>query len=150
MSNTPAIILDPAKLDSTDRSLLNQIAADAEGTQRLDFDSLPADVRNQILLTVQALANGKAVASIVSGGQPLTSTKAAEVLGMSRSHLLRLCDEGRVPSHRVGNARRIDADVIIEILAARTQARTQAVTAGDTADARRRARAAKAAGIEVL
>ncbi|MBK6310417.1 MAG: helix-turn-helix domain-containing protein [Candidatus Microthrix sp.] len=66
---------------------------------------------------------------------------------MSRTHLVRLCDEGRIESYKVGNALRISSDEVMRILTARGQAKTEAREAAATADQRRRARAARVAGL---
>ena len=78
---------------------------------------------------------------------PFTSTEAAGLLGMSRTHLVRLCDEGRIESYKVGNALRISSDEVMRILTARGQVKTEAREAAATADQRRRARAARVAGL---
>jgi excisionase family DNA binding protein len=82
------------------------------------------------------------------GGKPLTSNEAAKLLGMSRNHLARLCEEGRKESFTVGNALRIPADEVMRILTERGHAKTDAREAAATADQRRRARAARTAGLE--
>ena len=68
---------------------------------------------------------------------PFTSTEAAGLLGVSRTHLVRLCDEGRIESYKVGNALRISSDEVMRILTARGQAKTEAREAAATADQRR-------------
>lgn len=80
-------------------------------------------------------------------GASLTSTEAAELLGMSQTQLVRLCDEDRVKSYKVGDARRISTDEVTRILAARVQAKAEAREAVAPAEQRRRARAARAAGL---
>jgi hypothetical protein len=66
---------------------------------------------------------------------------------MSRTHLSRLCKEGRVPSFVVGNSLRIDSETVMTILRERGRIRTEARAAAATAEDRRRERAARAAGI---
>jgi excisionase family DNA binding protein len=47
-------------------------------------------------------------ALVVSGGsETVTPNQAAERLGMSRTHLYKLLDNGEIASHRVGRDRRI-------------------------------------------
>lgn len=66
---------------------------------------------------------------------------------ISRTHLTRLCEEGRIESFTVGNALRIPADEVMRILHERGRVKTQAREAAATADDRRRARAARVAGL---
>jgi excisionase family DNA binding protein len=73
------------------------------------------------------------------------SNEAAQLLGMSQTHLRRLCDEGRIASFSVGSALRIPAEEITRILAERGRAKSEGRRAAATADERRRARAAAAA-----
>jgi excisionase family DNA binding protein len=61
----------------------------------------------------------------LAAGKPLTSTEAAQLLGMSQTHLRRLCDEGRIASLSVGSALRIPAEEITRILAERGQAKSE-------------------------
>jgi excisionase family DNA binding protein len=70
------------------------------------------------------------------------SNEAAQLLGMSQTHLRRLCDEGRIASFSVGSALRIPTEEITRILAERGQAKSEGRRAAATADERRRARAA--------
>lgn len=149
MRNSPVTTLDPAQLDDAERALVVGAVSAIDDSGVIDFDGLPDAVKAQVFMTLRALAHGNAVASVVSKGKPLTTTEAAEVLGMSRSYLMRLCDEGRIPNYRVGTARRIDADVVTEILAERTKARSEAVAAAETAEDRRLARAARRAGLDL-
>ena len=60
----------------------------------------------------------------------------------------KLCDEGRIESDKGGNALRISSDEVMRILTARGQAKTEAREAAASADQRRRARAARAAGLD--
>lgn len=44
---------------------------------------------------------------VSSGSETVTPNKAAEQLGMSRTHLYKMLDSGEIASHRVGRDRRI-------------------------------------------
>lgn len=147
MRTSPVNIVDPTDLAVEDRARLQHAAADAQSSGTIDLASLPPAVREQLLFAVEAYARGESVAAVATG-KPLTSTEAAKLLGMSRTHLARLCDEGRIESFTVGNAARIPADEVMRILAERGRVKTQAREAAATADARRRARAAQAAGLQ--
>ena len=92
--------------------------------------------------------NALETVAAVAGGKPLTSTEAAKLLGMSRTHLTRLCDEGRIDSFSVGKALRIPGEEVMRILSERGTAKTEARDAAATAEQRRRTRAARAAGLK--
>jgi hypothetical protein len=73
---------------------------------------------------------------------------AAEILGMSPSFLTRMCEEGRVPSHAVGNVLHIAVDDVIVIQRERARLKAEARETRASAEHRRLVRAALAAGIE--
>lgn len=146
MRNSPVSVVDPGDLAEEERELLRAAAEDADASGKLDLQSLPEAVRVQLLFAFDALSRGESVATVATG-KPLTSTEAAKLLGMSRTHLTRLCDEGRIESFTVGNALRVPADEVLRILRERGRAKTQAREAVATADERRRARAAQRAGL---
>lgn len=146
MRGSPVNVVDPADLAEDDRDRLRHAADEAESTGKIDLESLPPGVREQLLFAIDAYARGESVAAVATG-KALTSTEAAKLLGMSRTHLKRLCDEGRIASFAVGNALRIPGEEVMRILAERGRAKTQAREAVATADERRRARAARAAGL---
>ena len=145
MRNSPVVCVDPAEFAPADRSRIAAVVEDAERTGTLDLGSLPLEVRDQLLFAVAAIARGETVLA-VANGKPLTSTEAATALGMSRSLLTRLCEEGRIESFSNGNALRIPATEVMRILNERANAKADARVAATTADQRRRARAAQLAG----
>lgn len=147
MRNSPVVITDPAHLPVDERERLDAVVGDAKHSGKLDLSSLPEDVRAQLLFALDALARGEQVAAVASG-KPLTTTEAANLLGMSRTHLSRLCKEGRVPSFPVGNSLRIESETVMTILRERGHIRIEAREAAATAEDRRRARATRAAGID--
>lgn len=78
--------------------------------------------------------------------ETLTPNQAAQRLGMSRTHLYKLLDDGTIASHRVGRDRRIAARDLLTFSAQRdadrrelaerfaSQGRTRAGAIGDVAD----------------
>ncbi len=146
MRNSPLNVVDPASLAADDRSRLSRITEDAADNGTLDLSALPDPVQAQLLFALYALARGDAVAAI-STSKPLSSTEAAKALGMSRTHLTRMCDEGRIESFTVGSHLRVPGEEIVRILQERAAATIQSREAAATADDRRRERAARAAGL---
>jgi excisionase family DNA binding protein len=147
MRTSPVNVVDPTELADDERDRLGHLADDVARTGTIDLAALPIAVREQLRFALDAYARGETV-SAVATGKPLTSNEAAKLLGMSRSHLARLCDEGRIECFTVGNALRISADEVMRILTERGRAKTEARAAAATADERRRARAARAAGLK--
>lgn len=146
MRNSPVVTVDPTELPDDARDRLDAAVDEAKNSGKLDLSALPDDVRAQLFFALDAVARGKQVAAVASG-KPLTTTETAELLGMSRTHLSRLCKEGRVPSFTVGNSLRIDSETVMTILRERGRIRVEAREAAATAEDRRRERAARAAGI---
>lgn len=146
MRNSPVLTVDPTELPAEERGRLDAAVDEAKQSGKLDLSSLPDDVRAQLLFALEAINRGEQVAAVASG-KPLTTTEAADLLGMSRTHLTRLCKEGRVPSFTVGSSLRVDSQTVMTILRERGRIRTEAREAASSAEDRRRQRAARAAGI---
>ncbi len=73
---------------------------------------VPASVQTLLLQLVRALASGHAV-TVVAMDAELTTQQAADVLGVSRPHLIKLLEESRLPHVKVGTHRRVRlADVL--------------------------------------
>lgn len=146
MRNSPVLTVDAATLPEDERERIHSSVEDAKASGNLDLSILPDAVRAQVLFALDSVARGQQVAAVASG-KPLTTTEASELLGMSRTHLTRLCNEGRIPSFKVGTSLRIDADTVMTVLRERSRARAAAHEAASTSEERRRARAARAAGL---
>jgi excisionase family DNA binding protein len=67
---------------------------------------LPVSAFEALKLVIEALARGQSVA-VVPHDKDLTSQEAADMLHVSRPHLIKLLDGGKIPFHRVGTHRRI-------------------------------------------
>lgn len=146
MRNSPLNVVDPKSLAADELSLLSRVAEDAADKGTLDLSALPDPVQDQLMFALHSLAHGDVVAAI-STSKPLSSTEAAKALGMSRTHLTRMCDEGRIESFTVGSHLRVSGEEIVRILKERAAATIQSREAAATADYRRRERAARAAGL---
>lgn len=67
---------------------------------------LPNVIFKLLQQTVSYLAQGKAV-KLIPVGMELTTQEAADLLNVSRPHLVKLIDEGKIPCKKVGTHRRI-------------------------------------------
>jgi excisionase family DNA binding protein len=96
---------------------------------------LPAAAAEAVRRVLSELASGAAV-YVLADDAELTTQEAADLLGISRTYLVRVVDQGKLPAHLVGTHRRLRlADVLA--YEERRNARLQAVadiTASDAAD----------------
>lgn len=146
MRNSPVTVVD-AELFTTDTiDAVRAVVHAARQTGTVDLASLPEAARSQLQFTLDAYARGETVFT-VADTKPLTSSEAAKLLGVSRTHLSRLCAEGAVQSFTVGNALRISAAEVQRILSDRARAKSEARSAVESADQRRLERAARSAGL---
>ena len=84
-------LITPAHLDELDAFARNEPAP---------------ELRDLLLSLIQLVRDGDEIVA-VDGELTITPAKAAERLGMSRTHLYKLLDRGEIVSHRVGRDRRI-------------------------------------------
>ena len=75
--------------------------------------SIPESVYQVLYQAVHALASGKII-SIVIQDRELTTQKAADLLKVSRPHLIKLLDQGEIPCVRVGTHRRVRFDDLMK------------------------------------
>ncbi len=87
---------------------------------------LPNSVVDVIDRAAMALARGAAV-TVVPVDRELTTQQAADLLSVSRQYLVRLLDEGRLPSRRTGTHRRVRAEDVMVFKLARDQQRADAL-----------------------
>lgn len=93
---------------------------------------LPAAAAEAVRHLLVELASGAAV-HVLADDVELTTQEAADLLGLSRTYLVRLIDDGKVPAHLVGTHRRLRAADVLAYQA-RREARLQAVAEITEAD----------------
>jgi excisionase family DNA binding protein len=101
------------------------------------------DVAVQFLPAQQELSHNGNV-SLVASGTALTTTEAANLLGMSPTHLSQLCDEGSIVSSPNGKQRGIPSAEVQRILVERNSSRIGGRRAAESTDQRRLNRAIRA------
>ena len=74
---------------------------------------LPPSVARALFDVLTEMAEGRAV-SVASSGEELTTREAAELLNVSRPHLVKLLEEGEIPFHKVGTHRRVYREDVLE------------------------------------
>jgi excisionase family DNA binding protein len=119
-----------AQSDIPQVARLDQALRAAAGTARRleivlssgEHVTLPDDVRRALALVAREMATGNGVA-VVPVHHELTTHEAAAVLHVSRPHLIRMLDEGRLPSRKVGTHRRIRFDDVMAFRARQEEER---------------------------
>ncbi|HZL63811.1 MAG TPA: helix-turn-helix domain-containing protein [Thermoleophilia bacterium] len=112
MADKPAGVRRHASLQSPD------------GTQ---FE-IPTAIYKVLVAAVAAMAQGNAV-SIVPVHHELTTQQAADLLGVSRPHLVKLLDSGEIPHHKTGSHRRVYFEDLMRYRDVRDAERREALAA---------------------
>lgn len=96
------------------------------GADEHDQIEVPEALHRVLVQAVAALKAGKAVT--ISPTMPkLTTQQAADLLGVSRPTVVRLMDQGEIPSERIGNRRKVLLKDLLEYRDARRQRQYQAI-----------------------
>jgi excisionase family DNA binding protein len=83
-----------------------------DGLDPIESIALPSSIFAQIIDLLSKLGRGDAV-TIVPVQADVTTTQAAELLGVSRPFLIKLLDRGDVPYRMVGTHRKLKASDVI-------------------------------------
>ena len=74
---------------------------------------LPRHFMTLVFEILTEVAQGHSV-SVGSEGEELTTSEAAELLNVSRPHLVKLLEEGKIPFRKVGTHRRVQRNDVLE------------------------------------
>jgi excisionase family DNA binding protein len=74
---------------------------------------IPVSAFHALKLIVEGMARGQTM-TLVPHGKELTTQEAADLLHVSRPHLVKLLDEGTIPHHKVGTHRRVRIEDVLD------------------------------------
>lgn len=108
--NRPSKLEQKIAMESYDSlaAVIEQLNAETEIEIEETQDKIVVPLRALKLFgsILKAMSEGKPI-SIVPLATEVTTQKAAEILGCSRPHLVKLLEEGRIPFVKIGKHRRI-------------------------------------------
>lgn len=87
---------------------------------------LPRPIYDLLVRVASAMQEGKVI-SLVPEKQELTTQAAANLLGVSRPHLVKLLESDQIPFHKVGTHRRIRMKDLLTFQQARDRERRKAL-----------------------
>jgi excisionase family DNA binding protein len=74
---------------------------------------IPASAFHALMRVVQGMARGQTM-TLVPHGKELTTQEAADLLHVSRPHLVKLLDDAVIPHYRVGTHRRVRIEDVLD------------------------------------
>ena len=136
----------PDESEQHDAELAGRMLARLAGRDRVRVDAatndgapltfvLPGSAIRLLTDVLALLAQGRAV-TVFPQDADLTTQAAADMLNVSRPHLVKLIEQGAIPFHKVGTHRRIRLDDLMAYRAA-TEARQRAAAAELAAEGQR-------------
>lgn len=118
------IVVEPAVTGQAKHALLD--LQQGRKASPLPEDRLGADLRRVLTRVLQALAAGHAV-TVTTIPDVLTSTVAAEIIGVSRTTLMRHSRAGEIPSHKVGTHTRFRREDVMRFREEKLEKQRQAL-----------------------
>jgi excisionase family DNA binding protein len=98
------------------------------GAREGDQVEVPEGLHMVLLHVVEALMAGHAV-TVAPQSSKLTTQQAADLLGVSRPTVVRLIDQGELPSERIGSRRKVLLRELLDYRERRRQRQYDAITA---------------------
>jgi excisionase family DNA binding protein len=95
------------------------------GVELSDGRSLPPELTDLLRRVLHAVAGGRTV-TIGTLPEALTTSTAADMLGISRPTLMKLIREGTIPSHKVGTHTRLNTADVLSFRRARLERQRRA------------------------
>lgn len=89
--------------------------------------AVPRPVFEVLKMVAEQMGRGRAV-SVVPLGMMLTTQQAAELLGSSRQHVVKLLQEGLIPYEKVGTHRRMRIEDVVAYKQQRQSTREETLT----------------------
>src|SRR6056297_1766086 len=102
-------------------------AIEIEVSGEKEHVKIPVSAFKFLNTILEHMAQGKAV-SIIPSGAEITTQQAAEMLNVSRPHVVKLLEEGELPFHKVGTHRRIKLKDLEKYRARMEKEREEALT----------------------
>ena len=99
-----------------------------DGLDPIESIALPSSIFAQSIDLLAKLGNGDAV-TIVPVQADVTTTQAAELLGMSRPFLIKLLERGELPFHMIGTHRKLKASDVTRYKNVRSIKRRESLNA---------------------
>ena len=131
MSVTRAEVFD---LDEHDRAVVESLGSGSSTVSiRVGEETveLPDDASRAVRSLLRDLATGVPV-HVVPADAELTTQQAADLLGLSRTYVVRLIDQGSLPGHMAGSHRRLRAS---DVLAYREHRASKLAALGELTEA---------------
>ncbi len=85
---------------------------------------IPESAFRALRAVVHGMAAGKTI-TVMPSNEQLTTQQAAEMLNVSRPHVVKLLDEGKIPFSKTGTHRRIEVSDVLAYREARAQRRRE-------------------------